>query len=182
MDFPADASPAPSVLTPFHPDSLGSAGSTYTGTLNQTSSTAWPTNNLAYYYPFRLYSHAVAVQLLFMVGATSSGNVDVGIYNSSLKLIVSAGSTAMSVTVNTVQEFNITDTPLPPGDYLLGVAVSTTGATGFRGLSISDENMGLIPIYEQASALPLPDPAVPVLMTAAAGGIWICGIQFGPTF
>jgi hypothetical protein len=141
-------------------------------------------NNKAYYYPFRLSDWGLARQLLFWVGATSSGNIDVGVYDSQKNLIVSAGSTAMSATVNTVQELNITDTLLPPGDYLLGVACSTTGGTCFQtGSASSDEAMlSMVPIYEQTSALALPDPCVPVLCTDAAPFIWVAGIQFAANF
>ncbi len=187
MDFPAYKMPPPPILTPFHPDSMGMmlAAELFSGTIStmgQAISAAWPANNKAYYYPFRLTDHATAVQLLFMVGGTSSGNIDVGIYDAECRLIISAGTTAMSATIDTVQEINITDTPLAPGEYFLGVACSTTGGTGFRAVGNDELAFGVCPVYEQATALPLPDPAVPVLCTDTAVSIWVCGIQFVPTF
>src|SRR3990167_8517254 len=107
MDWPNYRLPPPPILTPFNPDSLGlSTQSVSTHTIGDSSSFTWLTANKAYYWPFVLYDWAVAYQLLFFVGATSSGNLDVGIYDSEKNLIVSAGSTAMSATVSTVQELN----------------------------------------------------------------------------
>ncbi|MDP3909266.1 MAG: hypothetical protein Q8Q14_02655 [Gemmatimonadales bacterium] len=185
MDWPNIKWPAPPVLTPFALESLGFGVPAPTGSasIGGATSSTWSVNNKAYFYPFRLHEFATAYQLLFWVGATSSGNIDVGIYDSQLNLIVSAGSTAMSATVNTVQEINITDTVLPPGDYLLGVACSTTAGTCFNsGGGVDDILLSSYPVYEQTTALPLPDPAVPVLCTDSSPSRWVCGIQFVPTF
>jgi len=176
---------APPVLTPYSPQSLGMQLNSSNSTLFRAASMAWPSNNLALFYPFRLSHWATAYQLLFWVGSASSGNIDVGVYDSQQHLIVSSGSTAMSATANTVQELNIADTLLAPGDYLLAVACSTTGGSVFAtALSNSgDEDMlTLIPIYEQAAAMPLPSTCVPVVTTSAAPKIVVGGIQFSPTF
>lgn len=184
MDFPVPRIPPPPILTPFSLDSLGLEYSAISASgIGGIASASWAANNKAYFYPFRLFTWATAYQLLFTVGGTSSGNIDVGIYDSQLNRIVSAGSTGMSATVNTVQALNIADTVLPPGDYLLAVACSTTGGTWLRTPTLTDEVLlGSIPVYEQASAFPLPDPCVPVLCTDASQGIGAVGIQFVPTF
>lgn len=183
MDFPIYKLPPPPVLTPFCIESLGLFTPVATlSPLGSIASTAWPTNNLAFFYPFRLYDWATAYQLLFWVGATSSGNIDVGIYDSQLNLIVGAGSTAMSATVNTVQELNIADTILPPGDYLLGVVCSTTAGTVFGSITADENILSSVPVYEQASALPLPNPCVPVMATGVNPFRAACGIQFRSIF
>lgn len=176
--------PAPTVMTPFHADACGRSIRIAAATsLGSAASAAWTANNKAYYYPFSLTDWAIAYQLLFWVGATSSGNIDVAIYDSQKNRIVSAGSTAMSATVNTVQELNITDTTLEPGDYLLAGACSTTGGTCFQGVPATDEiTLASIPVYEQTTALALPDPGVPVLCTDASPPFWCIGIQLFPTF
>lgn len=183
MDFPTYRMPPPPILTPFHPDSLGltlpGAGLT---PLGSSTSSAWPADNLALFYPFRLYDWATAYQLLFWVGATSSGNIDVGIYDSQKNLIVSSGSTAMSATVNTVQELNITDTVLPPGDYLLGMVCSTTVGTAFGASGVDELALSTLTVYEQGTALPLPDPCAPVISTMATPTRFVCGIQFRSVF
>lgn len=179
------ALPPSPVLTPFSPESLGlSIVALGGGTLSNCASATWPANNTALFYPFRLHTWATAYQLLFWVGATSSGNIDVGIYDSQKNLIISSGSTAMSATVNTVQELNITDTTLPPGDYLLGVVCSTTAGTTFNvaagGFSAAIQQSSY-PVYTQASALPLPNPCTPVVASTVRAVV-ACGIQFRPTF
>lgn len=181
MDWPTGVIVAPPVLTPFNMESLGP--SMGTAPLGGATSTTWTVNNKGYYYPFRLDQIVTARQLLFWVGATSSGNIDVAIYDSQLNRIVSAGTTAMSATVNTWQELNITDTVLHPGDYYLGVSCSTTVGTCFTQSSSADESaLSRWPVYEQASALPLPNPAVPVVCTDDTPPLWACGIQFAPVF
>lgn len=174
--------PPPPVLTPFNLDSLGLSAGGLVVYLGASVSVAWPVNNLALFYPFRLFDFATAYQLLLMIGGTSGGNIDVGIYDSQKNLIVSSGSTAMSATVNTAQELNITDTPLPPGDYLLGVACSSTSGTVFTNSQADESHLSSYPIYEQASAFPLPNPCVPVVSTQGTVPFVVCGIQFRPTF
>ena len=181
MDFPTARLIPPPVLTPFNAEAYGLGRATFV--LGGATSATWPANDKAYYYPFRLHEFVTARQLLFWVGATSSGNIDVAIYDSQLNRIVAAGSTAMSATVNTWQEINITDTVLPPGDYYLGVACSTTAGTCFMSAGLADEQaLSKWPIYEQASALPLPNPAVPVLCTDATPPVMAVGIQFASVF
>lgn len=154
-------------------------------TLMGAGSTAWPTANKAFFFPFRLTEWATAYQLLFWVGATSSGNLNVGIYDNEFNLIVSAGSTAMSATVNTVQELNIADTVLPPGDYYLAVAVDNITGTCFKAGGLADEStLSSIPVYEQAglTAATLTNPGVPVVTTEGTIHVWIVGIQFRNIF
>lgn len=182
-DFPNYEMPVSPVLTPWSAEAMGVASlTTIVASLMSTVSGGWPTNNLAIYYPFRLTSWATAYQLLFWVGSTSSGNIDVGIYDSQYNRIVAAGSTAMSATVNTVQEINITDTVLAPGDYLLAGACSTTAGTVFRQSPNDELVLSSTVVYEQASALPLPDPAVPVVSTAGTVPVVAIGIQFRSVF
>lgn len=183
MDFPSLVQVPPPVLLSYSPEAFGFGwAATANSMISGVSSATWLANNKAYFYPFTLHDFATAYQLLFWVGATSSGNIDVGIYDGEKNRIVSSGSTAMSATVNTWQELNITDTVLPPGDYLLGVACSTTAGTGFNTQPADEVNLPTTPVYEQTTALPLPDPCVPVLCTDSTPPRWAVGIQLVPTF
>jgi len=183
MDFPAAILPPFPILTPWVAESAGPAifGLGGGGIGTATSST-WPANNLALFYPFKLADWATVYQLFFWVGATSSGNIDVGIYDSQKNRIVSAGTTAMSATVNTIQELNVTDTVLGPGSYLLGAACSTTVGTGFRVTNTDEVYLPSFPGYEQATALPLPDPCVPVVNTQANVTVFVAGAQLRSVF
>lgn len=180
--------PPPPILTPWSPESLGIPirGYNNTITLGGSVSGTYPVANKAYFYPFRLDDWATAYQLLFWVGATSAGNINVGIFDSQKNLIVSSGVTAMSATVNTVQELNITDTELPPGDYLLGVACSSaTGTTFVNNVAAADEFvLAEMAIYEQAGLTnaTFTDPAVPVPCTDSAPTPVGVGIQLVPIF
>ena len=184
-DWPTRSLPPRPIITPGMPESMGTGITVGAAALafGGWSSGVWLTANTALYYPFRLNTHETAYQLLFWVGATSSGNIDVGIYDSEKNLIVSAGSTAMSATVNTWQELNITDTALPPGDYLLGGNCSSGTGTVFRVNTNDEITLGQYPVYEQAvGATALPDPCVPVLATSSTISLVGIGIQFVPTF
>lgn len=182
-DWPRAAMPVPAILTPWSSEAFGDAlnGSTATALANPLSR-AWPANNQAIYIPFRIASPGLARQLLFLVGATSSGNIDMGIYTSQKNLIVSAGSTAMSASTNTVQELNIADTWLNPGEYILGVSCSTTSGTVFGHVFNDEVSVAMATTYEEASALPLPATATPVISTNATPLIPMVGIQFVGTF
>jgi len=180
-DFPSYMMPPPPILLTTCIDaSVSQQGAT---PLLSASSNTWPTNNIATYVPFRLTSWATVYQLLFWVGATSAGNIDVGIYDAQKNKIVSSGSTAMSATVNTVQELNVTDTVLSPGNYLLAASCSTTSGTCFAQSAVSDEfGLSSFSLFQEASALPLPATATPVLTTATDTRLFCFGAQLRSVF
>lgn len=184
-DFPNVVYPPLPVLTPFHPDSLGSFLPNYaTGTLGNATSSTWPTANAAHFYPFFLTQTAIAYQLLFYVGATSSGNIDVGIYDSQFNRIVSSGSTAMSATTNTVQELNIADTTLGAGEYFLAAGCDNATGTCFR-VGLADELvLPAVPLYIQTGLTgpTLPSTASPVISTSTNPFISAIGVQFRSVF
>jgi hypothetical protein len=132
------------------------------------------------FVPFTIESFGTAYQLLFFVGLVSSGNIDVGIYDAQKNLIVSAGSTAMSATTSTVQELNIADTVLAPGNYLLAAACDNTTGTVFRIPTADELLLPALPVYEQAglTAAALTNPGVPVITTLSSTTIPAIGIQF----
>lgn len=181
-DFPDLRFVHDSILTPYSPEFgyvLNAAGAT---SMNAATSGAWLAANLALYYPFRLDDFVTVYQFLWYVGTTNTGNVDVGIYDSQLNLIVSAGSTAIG-TASVVQELNITDTVLPPGGYLLGAAASATTCNVFRVAAADELLFPTMPVYEQASAFALPNPAAPALLSSNTQPPRILvGMQCSPTF
>jgi len=180
MDFPFARLAPPPILTTYSREACGAAlriGGGNGNGLNGAATGSWPTANKALFFPFILTDWAVVYQLLFYVGATSAGNVDMGIYTPEGTRVVSAGSTAMSASVNTIQELNVTDTTLAPGRYLLAAACSSTSGTCFR-LSPADETiLCSYPTYEQASAFALPATATPVLSTDTTPRLVVWGAQ-----
>lgn len=177
MDFPTLYYPPPTILTTFHED----MGAGHAQQLGSASSQSWTVANKALYFPFRIYEHQVAYQLLAWIGTAPAGNVDMALYRSDKSRIVSAGTTAVG-TASTVQEFNIANTELPPGEYLLGFAASATAVSIFASSSADEVALSYGPIFEQTTALALPDPCVPVLCTDASPLRIAIGIQFFPTF
>ncbi len=178
-DFPSNAVALPGG-SPYAAPILLDGWTTNVGVLSNgaaTASTAWPANNKAYFYPVSLGVFVTVYNFYFWVGATSSGNIDVGVYDSEKNLLVAAGSTAMSATISTIQVVPCTDTVLSPGDYLIGGVCSTTVGTCLRSTNtMADELfMPTQAVYEQATALPLPNPCVPVLTTDASPVIWAFG-------
>lgn len=180
MDWPTNRMPPPAILTPWSPECVG--GPADVGILATVSAT-WPVTDLALIYPFVLTDWGLAQQLLFYVGATANGNIDVGIYDSQGNLIISAGNTAMGST-NTVQALNITDTWLPPGRYFLAAKNSNTTGTVFRANAVDEQMLSRFPLYEMAlgAGAALPQTLTPVLTTQASGYMVAIGIQFVATF
>jgi hypothetical protein len=99
----------------------------------------------------------VTVQrILVQIGGTSSGNLDVGIYDESGNKKVSAGTTAMG-TANQVQSITLTATVLAPGRYYLAIAVDNTTAVLYNTTGVFNRQAG---VKEQTlAALPLPTTA-----------------------
>jgi hypothetical protein len=121
-------------------------------------STAWPTANLALYFPFWLSIPVTIVKMFTVNGATASNNIDVGIYDSAGARLVSIGTTALAGT-NAIQEYNITDTQIGPGKFFLAIAMNGTAGT------LSMINTPPAPLqrgggrFEQATAFVLPATA-----------------------
>jgi hypothetical protein len=156
MDWPSGLElPDPLVtITPAHACALGGATGQFGG---PSTSGAYPASNRALYIPFRL-TRPFTVKTLFAVnGATASGNIDVGVYDSAGTRLVSSGSTAQAGT-NAIQEFDVADTLLGVGQFYLALAMDNTTGTLFR---VALSHLFLIPqgVAQQAAAFPLPATA-----------------------
>lgn len=152
--------PMPPIATPLTTQPLAGALAAGGGSF---AGTAWPTANTAIYFPVIVTEDCTITKLFVFNGATVSGNIDVGVYDSSGTKKISAGSTAQAGT-NVLQEFNVADTAITAGLYYVGVALdNTTGTLSKRGipnLGISATEGGQsLGIAEQTSAFPLPATA-----------------------
>lgn len=154
------------VLSPHSP--AGPLGGMVGGAI---ASATYPSANLAIFYPVRVTRAFTVAQLFVLNGATVSGNIDVGIYDSAGTRLVSSGSTAQSGT-NAVQAFNIADTLLAAGWYYLAVAMDNITGTLQRNTAGSFVMTASLGIGQQASAFPL--PATATIIRAAAGTQFIC--------
>ena len=154
------------VLSPHSP-----AGSMCGMAPSAPASATYPTANLAIFYPVRVTRSFTAAQLFVLNGATASGNIDVGIYDSSGTRLVSSGSTAQSGT-SAVQAFNIADTLLAAGWYYLAVAMDNTTGTLLRSTVNHFTAAASVGVGQQSSAFPL--PATATIVRAASGTHFIC--------
>lgn len=127
-----------------------------------SGSSTWPSDDLAFFYPFVVYSPITIARMFWLNGATSSGNLDVGIYDEYGNLLVSSGSTAQG-TVSVIQDVDITDTFLQAGLYYMAMVFDNTTATIYRhapGASVA----GGAGALQMASAFPLPSTATFAVM------------------
>lgn len=176
-DWPDTRLVAPKVISPYSEDSLGGLNNGIyflaapgSGTLVQ---------NQAYYFPFVLERGGTAVKMFALIGGTANGNIDVGIYDEEFNYLISIGATAQGAT-NTLQEFDITDTFLPPGNYWMALSLSSATGTVFRGFANDEIGLPQVPVYVQGTAHPLPTTvATPVKATDATP---VTGIVMGVAF
>lgn len=150
---------------PIHSPLLGFANANGIG----VNSVAWPAANLALFSPVYVWATQTLTQLVAQWN-TTSGNVDIGIYDSNLTKIVSSGSTAAS---GLVQQFNVADTVLTRGTYYVALAADNTTLQVRRGTQSVAAFGRMLGMFEQASAFPLPATATPAAYTRLV--LPICG-------
>lgn len=105
-----------------------SCGDAFVTLTSAQASTAWGTANQVRFVPFYITSPIVVVKLLAHNGSTANGNSDIGIFDTAGNRIV-AGANPTQAGTSQWQEFDITDTPLNPGMYYVGLKNSGTTGT-----------------------------------------------------
>jgi len=121
-----------------------------------STAAAWPSNNLAIYCPVIVPMQITVVKMSIVVGA-QNGNFDAGIYDEIGNRLTSIGTTAVGAAG--VQVFDVADVTFGPGIfYLAGVASTTVTATFLSG-SPDLKFCRTHGVRQQATALPLPNPA-----------------------
>lgn len=99
-----------------------------------SSAGAWSSANLAIYCPVLVERRVTIYQMLVDIG-TSSGNLDLGVYDEAGNRLVSLGSTASPGTG--AQAFNIADTVLDAGLYYLALSADNTTITFQRAAVVA---------------------------------------------
>jgi hypothetical protein len=145
--------------------------------MNVPASTAWFGANGALYIPFKVEVPVTVTAIGVPVGATASGNIDVGIYTFDGVQLVSSGSTAQA-TAATLQTFNITDTQLGPGVFYFGIAMNNTTGTILRISPNTTRRAQEIGILQQGTAFPL--PATATFATSTAGVHLVAALLISP--
>ncbi len=140
------------------------------------ASATWLGADVALYMPFIVRKEFVVKQFRLANGGTLAGNVDLGIYDSTAEglpqtLQDSTGSTAHAG-ANDVQLFNVSNIALSAGLYYMAAALSSASATVVSAVidlhtnfTTLDRPHSLDGVFEEASALPLPATATPVVMS-----------------
>lgn len=120
------------------------------------ASTAWGTINQARYVPFLITEPVTVVKLLAYNGGTASGNTDIGLYDELGNEVISIAAAAQSG-INAWQEFDVTDTPITPALYYVGL-LSTSATSTFYSF-INKELGRAMGVFSQAvGAGTLPSP------------------------
>jgi hypothetical protein len=117
----------------------------------------WPSANLAIFVPVRVPSRVVVVKLWFGSFTTGTGNVDMGVYDTSGVAVISATNAAKGTSDNE-QVFDVTDTTLGPGYYYVALS-SDSGTDTFYRYSIAAPIPAALGIMTQTSAYTLPATA-----------------------
>jgi len=147
------------------------------------ASAAYPAANRAYYVPFTIQRQATALQMWTYNGATASGKVDVGIYDSAGNRLVDIGIATNQAGTTTLQFYNLTDTVLVPGVYYMAVQKDDAVGTFFRYATSVKTVYGAMGLLAQdVGSFGLPSTAT---MTeeqgTATGYLPIFGIQIATT-
>jgi hypothetical protein len=92
-----------------------------------TAVSAWGTQYRAIYVPVRVPRRVTVLELGAAVESTSTGNVDIGLYDRFATRLVSTGSTVKLSSLT--QAIEATDTTIGPGLYYLALNNDTTTDT-----------------------------------------------------
>lgn len=125
------------------------------------ASTAWPSANLAIFVPMLINEQCVAYKLICGAGLTAEGNFDIGIFDADGRKLISSGATAKGL--NVVHTIDITDTPLGPGLYYMGMSADSADAyamvTPAGTAPVPLQKSRLYGTLQMATAYPLPATA-----------------------
>lgn len=145
-----------------HPWSRYSLGPEFASLDIQAGSTVAFANR-SYFTPFYLPAPAVLQRIGWGNGATSSGNVDAGLFRYDGTRLRTTGSTVQSSSDN-VQTVDVADFEVPPGLYYMAAASDNT--TG-NLRTIGNTNARILASFGifQQSAFPLPSTFTPSTLT-----------------
>lgn len=121
-------------------------------------STAWPTANLAFYWPIMIGSACLVTSFFVANGATAANQVDIGLYASDGTRISSTGATAQAGTT-AIQTIDVTDFMVGPGLYYLALTADNVAVT-VRALALGSAEFGRVAgLLQQTTAFALPAAA-----------------------
>lgn len=123
------------------------------------ASQAWSLANRSILVPFTVTAPFTFSKLAYRTGTAPTGNIDIGVYNSSFARIVSSGSTAVGGASSLIN-VTVTTTTLVPGQYYFALAADSTSVT-IGSSPFSDD------AYARGSGLVYRDGTFPLPATMA---------------
>ena len=165
--YPDGGDPDRFVISTFSPNCVGDLAVAHGST---AASAAWPAANEAGFYPFIVTGPDANVigraytGVIWMNGATATGNLDFGVFDALGNWLASTGSTAQSgTTAPQKASFSVTPLVLKPGRYFLAV-VSTSASSTFVTSTPTALGARVAGVRKLAAAFPL--------ATATVAGQW----------
>ena len=155
----ANYRPGEITITPWSYQSLGVALFA-AGTPLPSGAAAWPAAGAVIFVPFGVPEPVTITKLFYGIGA-AAGNIDMGVYDASGNLLVSAGTTAASGST-TLQVVDVTDTTIARGQYYLALVADTvTTLTIARAAPAAGLAQSLGLLEQDSVTLPLSTGASP---------------------
>lgn len=157
----------PLPLTLFSPESISSkllTGNTLSSS-SATVSTAYPTANLALFYPFSVIAPSTYARAFVFNGTVVSGNIEIGIYDAKGRKVTSVS--ALQAGTSQLQKIDITDFTLYPGLFFLALVMDNTTGTIMCSNATNAAYLGFAGAFQMAAAYPLPNTATFALPTTS---------------
>lgn len=130
------------------------------------SNNTWPVNNRAFFVPFAIEGPLTVAKLWLANGGVAAGNFDIGIYDAALTKLVSTGSTAQSGT-NVLQVVSVGPYRLSAGQFFLALGMSNTSGQALADTNLTTEQLRMVGVFTQESAVALPATATPASAASA---------------
>lgn len=119
------------------------------------ASIAWPAANRMVTIPFVVEEQFTISEARIFNGATVSGNLDVGVYDSAGRRIVSSGGTAQ-LGVNTAQVVVMPGVRLAPGYYAMALVLDNAVGTVLMRNLVNLSVLSVMGIFATNTSYPLP--------------------------
>jgi hypothetical protein len=131
-----------------------------TALINNLASAGWPAANRAIFMPFELEQPMIVTRAWLFNGASANtGNWDVGLYTADGTRLVNMGSMLQSGGINSLQQFDLSDTLLGRGVFYFAVACNSVSTTVYRVAAGAAQDWLLWGGLQQDSAFALPATA-----------------------
>jgi len=174
-DFPSTEYPGPTHIHTWGKYFLGGVDNHLVSGYGNPASAAWPSANLALYWPFSVPFHYVVKRLFWTNGSAAGGNWSIGLYYWNGTGIYASGSTAGSGNSQLQYVTPGTEILLEPNvQYMLGLSHSAATANQAFGNLVSVAAEKQSGVYQEASAVPLPTDATYAAVSNT--GVYLAGI------